>query len=120
ESGCAFEGAGRAEWLCAAGCASARWSSAGADRRHELGRPDAGLATGRADENRQQCALRADQGVADGSERLDPLPGSYHAGADARDGLGIVVRCSLFAIRCSPWTERVGELRMANSEWRTT
>ncbi len=66
ESGRAFEGAGWAEWFCAAGCASAGWSFAGAGQRQQLRRSDAGLATGRADESRQQCAIGADQSVADG------------------------------------------------------
>src|ERR1019366_3645472 len=106
ESRCAFEGAGWAEWLCTAGCASAGRSFASAGQRHELGRSDAGLATGRADENRQQCAIRANQGVADGSERLDPLTGSYHAGADAGNGLrssrwSIVGSRSEFVVDCS-------------------
>jgi hypothetical protein len=66
----------------------------------ELRRSDAGLATGGADESRQQCALGADQSVADGSERLDPFAGSYDAGADAGDGLGtsFAVRYSLLAL----------------------
>ena len=61
------EGAGWAEWLCAAGSAGAGWSVAGADQRHEFRRADAGPATGRTDEGRQQCAIGADQA---GAERI--------------------------------------------------